>query len=908
MALKPGFLVSVCAASLLVSLGASFAPQNAFAQKSEILSSQGTWVVRSVQNAGQDKAPYCALAKRFSRKSVLTVAQNANREASIAVDFGRIVLNPKKKIDIVLDPGAGQMREQKITPTSGRAFILRLGQDDSFFGAVRRTGNLRIETGARAYTFDMSDVDGGLKKLDACVEKFVVSDAQGARIRELEAQTTEVSALKKQFGEKIDVLEEQIAALSEQKRAGRTTVSKDMDIPLVASAPVAAVDRAALPSLNAAAPPLSPPASFVGQDIEDVLKTLRSEKAALQNTLQKRAQSLVQRSEEGLRELQSIRSETQKMQAEKMAMQKRLEELETQNSQLAMQAAADSKLAAEERVKAIAEAEEKALETARLNAEAKKNAEAEALRLEELAVQQRLEELEVQNNKLAMQAEADSKLAAEKRADAEAKTLKTEKLIAGTKKGAGKNTEPLNLSMPPADFLKRPVTGIEPLLEVRMPVQQAEAQSDSLNKSERLARSRETLNSIQAMGDGQAFKVEEYAESKRMASVSERYEPAKNQSAVEATAVDVATVAAQSVAVQSAPIKPVATKPSKPIDNFFDEPVSTPKPSVVPKENLAAYRSKPVENALDLSRAISVQDALKSSSSSSSSSVPTAPKRVVEDTPAPKPQPSILQAKNLVKNKPAPVPVVPVRTKDVVKSSVKDVASKVPYKPVGPSVLQAKSLVKNSPVYKPTPVAPAVPVQASDVLASLSPVLPSLGSDPAPAPARSVPVASVYVPPMPSPSMAPPVNRTVVKSVVSDVLKKASVIQNETRLSVVKQDAAKGFTAYEWRAGNVFGSAEERRMASQDDFENQALAYLEKTQNRCKGDFAIIPADSFDIGSRRVDSYEIACIGSGVDASATLIFTHIKGNFVAVAHEAPTEALAEAMDLRDKVIRALRAG
>jgi hypothetical protein len=118
MALKPGFLVSVCAASLLVSLGASFAPQNAFAQKSEILSSQGTWVVRSVQNAGQDKAPYCALAKRFSRKSVLTVAQNANREASIAVDFGRIVLNPKKKIDIVLDPGAGQMREQKITPTS----------------------------------------------------------------------------------------------------------------------------------------------------------------------------------------------------------------------------------------------------------------------------------------------------------------------------------------------------------------------------------------------------------------------------------------------------------------------------------------------------------------------------------------------------------------------------------------------------------------------------------------------------------------------------------------------------------------------------------------------------------------------------------------------------------------------
>ena len=81
--------------------------------------------------------------------------------------------------------------------------------------------------------------------------------------------------------------------------------------------------------------------------------------------------------------------------------------------------------------------------------------------------------------------------------------------------------------------------------------------------------------------------------------------------------------------------------------------------------------------------------------------------------------------------------------------------------------------------------------------------------------------------------------------------------------------------------------------------------YLEKTEQRCKGEFAIMPDNSVQQGDTRIDSYEIACVGGSVSSAAALIFYNNGGTFTAVAHEAPAENMDAAMNLRDRLIQTL---
>lgn len=106
---------------------------------------------------------------------------------------------------------------------------------------------------------------------------------------------------------------------------------------------------------------------------------------------------------------------------------------------------------------------------------------------------------------------------------------------------------------------------------------------------------------------------------------------------------------------------------------------------------------------------------------------------------------------------------------------------------------------------------------------------------------------------------------------------------------------------HQWRADNIYGSAEQKPLQSQSDFDRYVREYLDKTQSRCRGDFAIVPDSSEQFGQSRVDSYEVACIGGGVNSSASLLFFNKQGTFAVVAHEAPAEYMGNAMALRDKL-------
>lgn len=114
--------------------------------------------------------------------------------------------------------------------------------------------------------------------------------------------------------------------------------------------------------------------------------------------------------------------------------------------------------------------------------------------------------------------------------------------------------------------------------------------------------------------------------------------------------------------------------------------------------------------------------------------------------------------------------------------------------------------------------------------------------------------------------------------------------------------------AYQWRVGSLYGSGEQRIMSSFSQFDGLVKDYLDRTESRCPGDFAIVPDNSKESGSMRVDSYEIACIGSNVSSGASLVFYNDGDVFTVLAHETEATSMDEAMMTRDKLFNSLASG
>ncbi len=114
--------------------------------------------------------------------------------------------------------------------------------------------------------------------------------------------------------------------------------------------------------------------------------------------------------------------------------------------------------------------------------------------------------------------------------------------------------------------------------------------------------------------------------------------------------------------------------------------------------------------------------------------------------------------------------------------------------------------------------------------------------------------------------------------------------------------------AYQWGGGAVYGTAEQKILPSPAQFDGLVQDYLERTQSRCPGEFAIVPDSSYGEGAMRADSYEVACIGDNVSSGASLLFFNKGGTFTVVAHEAPAEELDNAITMRNQVMRVVTGG
>ncbi|MCB9983198.1 MAG: hypothetical protein H6861_05945 [Rhodospirillales bacterium] len=142
---------------------------------------------------------------------------------------------------------------------------------------------------------------------------------------------------------------------------------------------------------------------------------------------------------------------------------------------------------------------------------------------------------------------------------------------------------------------------------------------------------------------------------------------------------------------------------------------------------------------------------------------------------------------------------------------------------------------------------------------------------------------------------------------IQDLITQAQV-STPDKIKKVGQGVSADAVAYQWNGGRIYGSAEQKHLEAPEQFDALVQSYLERTQNRCPGEFAVVPDNTMGGGDMRVDSYEVACVGSDVSSGASLLFFNQGDTFTVVAHEAPAEELGEAMGMRNKVMRFITTG
>ena len=106
---------------------------------------------------------------------------------------------------------------------------------------------------------------------------------------------------------------------------------------------------------------------------------------------------------------------------------------------------------------------------------------------------------------------------------------------------------------------------------------------------------------------------------------------------------------------------------------------------------------------------------------------------------------------------------------------------------------------------------------------------------------------------------------------IEHILSAADIVSGQN-IEFVEQASGPARSVYQWKTHDVFGSAEQKPLSSAGEFEEHVREYLERTEERCTGDFAIVPDETLQNGESRVDTYEVACVGPSVSASASLLF------------------------------------
>jgi len=733
MRIRTSLLTAAIGSAFLA--GSALVPGALAQHGSSMLDPTTPWAVKKVDDRSGQKDPYCAVARRFVPQTVMTVAKNGRDETSFALDFQSPRLDTGNVYYVLLNPGAGQKRAYEVRPVSQRAFVIRMGDDERFYDALRKTGYLRVEVGNQGYNFNLADIDAGWNKLDSCVDDIrIVPRRDGFVPRSAQGQPSYPSSHYR--------FRKESALDSARSSAHSSAEDSDLQAKL--------------------------------RDMERENKRLKLAGASERDTFAV-ADGLLERVN-WLEEENNILSQ-QLAEARAMGVAgaqgsdyEHIASLEEENIELRAALREYEGANFEGQVRNL---EKKVSMLERENIEIMRMAQAEKERLE----QQKdvkisaLEAMHRENKKVHEQSLARMQVQIDKLNDTIHK--KDSKLLAMAKDSVA------------YDNVLSSKLALEEQVKA---LKQSEAEVEKL---------RQQIVSLEKENAGLV---------KRIAMLEQQ--------------VESANVAANSVSEA----EPASQKPEGLDGGHINLTLSEGGAHVMDSLHESARQHQSAKLAA------------------------------------------------------APLPQKKIDVVEVVKPSVKP------------------------------------PVPSQNVLASVIERLPTEPSEPSAADLAQIEPSSGDADIGQTPSHSDRKGVSIIRQAGGDLqewdipalLEQSNIIKTSAVDMAGKRESP-WQVAYRWHIGGVFGTAEQVKAPDQFQFGSFVQQYLKRLKNRCEGDFAIIPDRSIEKDGENISTYELACIGSKVNLSASLIFFQKGKLYNVVAHEVPSESLAKSMEMRDRLLRTIEA-
>lgn len=821
------FLVRSTALTALAA-GVWLAP-DALAQKGQTMEPATQWTVSQVEAAQAAGPAYCAVARRFKTDKIMTFAQNQNGEMSLALDFQRPNFNTKNNYEIVLDPGAGQQRSYQLSPASNRVFVVRMGRDDAFIEALKKTGMLRADIGDQAYNFNLEDIDSGVMKLTSCIAALsssavAVADAPSTPSdkADIESLRAEMNALKNQ-NSKISGMMDRAPAMEKPEE------TKTAPAPL-SQAPLAPANA---PPIPVAPPPqIIPVPAAVDTGLAKRIETLQAENDALRSALGNVPPMEMQAnaSADGA-SVKALRAENDRLKTALMDQTNSSSDSGVKSMMAQMQGLRQANKKLQEDLK---------VQKAQADQGAQKKI--ESLQAENKELQDSLIKAQAEQASLGNLA-ADLASTKKENAELRAQVQGAEAKLAGQASMADETLQALQAQIA--------------VLENQIKDKDAKLQD--------MAALADEMRALKSSSADLAKQVESNgAREQQVAFLEKKVAEYENENlALKRSIADLSRGQGDLLGLR----KDIETERARNQDLMAT--IETLQGTIRSLEraqiSTAAGEGAPEETAAVKQMARDVAPSPVAATASEDEGGPAMPAGLSEAQ-----KQEEMLSENLRTGETLPV----VQTGDalqVQKSEDPFAAIKVEEEFSGFAVDDSGKMSEGI-----RSRAESAAIDKEDLM----------GQSPAPA---AVSAQGFYSPAFSIASLLTQAGITPVQPVV--------VVPGASNARQV---------AYQWQADSVHGSGEQEILSSAQDFDAQVQRYLEKTQTRCAGDFAIIPGDTADVGNVRVDGYDVACVGRGVNSSASLLFVGKEGTFAAIAHEAPTDKLQAAMDMRDKLMKSLR--
>jgi hypothetical protein len=838
---------SVLLASALLA-GTCFSTP-ALAQKGAVLAPVTGWAITKVADDAAN--PYCALARRFRQNTILTLAQNLQGETSLALDFQAPRLDPAQSMTIVLDPGAGQQRSFHVAPVSAKAFVVRLGQDVRFFDALQTTGSLRIDVAGEAYNFNLSDIDTGNNRLGSCVASLTEPAAGG-----IGGGDDRVASLRQDI-ESLRQENRRLSGLASQTSGDDVIVqemSREMDV--LQSANHNLRSKAAASGLAA-----GDAMGEVGNAAN--LGALRAERASLQSDLQ--SASAARRDAEEI--------------------QYKLAALERENNNL--RAAADGARRAGRSASPQSEIFVLKEENTRLQ---KLLEQRSGTPVVVEALQARVFTLEQENAKLAANAQQmndGEPLALIAPAAGEVAAplqQKVDELNAQLRERDQKLVQLSNLTMEMENLKSRNAELEKQMLERATDKEAIAGLNNKIRElqeeNNRLISQLQQPTGASAPAEASAVMAQENAELKKQIEVLRQ------------SATDVTSLRAELDKLRAENENLKAENASKQSPANSEEIATLRRENEDLKQKVANLTSEK-ENVIQENR--SLKDRLADLMKSAKESVGLGGAEAVSKKEDAVKETAKNAAQDVAKDiaKESPQELVPVAEQAI--EAVPPVIAEQQIMGAdaaadGMTEAQRQEAMMRQNLREKPPVPVAAPVPAPPVKAEM-PAMPV--ESPAPA------VVSETAPVVASKERAAYKPSFSVQDVVAD-----AQVAGAGDVRLVENASSSQRRAYQWRSGEIYGSAEQSPMASAGGFEKQIDNYIAKTRKRCTGDFAAVADAVRAVPGGRTMGYEIACVGQGVNSTASLLFIDKAGTFTVIATETTADKMDDAMDMRDRLQQA----